>query len=166
MPIVYLLIGLQGSGKSYWANENASRLEAEVISSDEIRNELEAKGEKEIGNERVFAIFNQRLEKLLKAGRNVILDATHARRAWRADSLKIARQHGATVVGAWFDVPLAICRQRNASRIGQLWGERAVPDAFLLGVAREFEGPTAGEFDKVWRVGETGQRIASQNRFA
>ncbi len=156
MPIVYLLIGLQGSGKSYWANENASRLEAEVISSDAIRNELEAKGEKEIDNERVFTIFNRRLEELLRAGRNVILDATHARRAWRVDSLKIARQHGATAVGVWFDVPLAVCRQRNARRQGGLWGERAVPDAFLLSVARGFEGPQAGEFDKVWRVGVNG----------
>ena len=152
MPIVYLLIGLQGSGKSYWANENASRLEAEVISSDAIRNELEAKGEKEIDNKRVFTIFNRRLDELLRAGRNVILDATHARRAWRVDSLKIARQHGATVVGVWFDVPLAVCRQRNARRQGRLWGERAVPDAFLLSVACGFERPQAGEFDKVWRI--------------
>lgn len=152
MAIIYLLIGLQGSGKSVWAKENAGRLEAEVISSDEIRNELEAKGEKEIDNERVFTIFNQRLEELLKARRNVILDATHARRAWRADSLKIARQHGATVVGVWFDVPLAVCRQRNASRKGKRWGERAVPDNFLLGVARGFEGPGLGEFDEVWRI--------------
>jgi predicted kinase len=152
MPTVYLLIGLQGSGKSVWANENAGRLEAEVISSDAIRNELEANGEKEIDNERVFTIFNRRLEELLRMGLNVILDATHARRAWRADSLKIARQHGATVVGVWFDVPLAACRQRNASRKGGLWGERAVPDAFLLNVARGFEGPEAGEFDEVWRI--------------
>jgi|CXWL01.1.fsa_nt_gi predicted kinase len=164
MAIVYLLIGFQGSGKSVWANENAGQLEAEVISSDEIRNEFEAQGKEAMNNEQVFAILNARLEELLRAGRKVILDATHARRAWRVDSLKIARQHGATVVGVWFDVPLAVCRQRNARRQGRVWGERAVPDAFLLGVARGFEGPEAGEFDEVWRVGEAGQRIP--NRFA
>ncbi len=152
MAIVYLLIGLQGSGKSVWADENAGRLEAEVISSDEIRNELEAQGKEAMNNEQVFAILNARLERELRRGRNVILDATHARRVWRADSLAIARQHGATVVGVWFDVPLAACRQRNASRKGKRWGERAVPDNFLLGVARGFEGPEAGEFDKVWRI--------------
>jgi predicted kinase len=152
MTTIYLLIGLQGSGKSYWANENAGRLEAEVISSDEIRNEFEAQGKDAMNNGYVFAIFNERLERLLKSGRNVILDATHARRAWRADSLATARQHGATVVGVWFDVPLAVCRQRNASRKGGLWGECAVPEAFLLNVARGFEGPEAGEFDEVWRI--------------
>ncbi|MBI3243867.1 MAG: ATP-binding protein [Chloroflexi bacterium] len=152
MATVYLLIGLQGSGKSVWANENAGWLEAEVISSDEIRNELEAQGKDAMNNGRVFAIFNERLERELQRGRNVILDATHARRTWRADSLAIARQHGSAAVGVWFDVPLVVCRQRNASRKGELWGERAVPDNFLLGVARGFEGPEAGEFDEVWRI--------------
>lgn len=127
-----------------------------MISSDEIRNEIEAQGKDAMNNGQVFTIFNERLEWLLKSGRNVILDATHARRAWRAASLKIARQRGATVVGVWFDVLLAACRQRNASRKGGLWGERAVPDAFLLDVARGFEGPAEGEFDEVWRVAVNG----------
>ena len=40
----YVLIGAQGSGKSTWACANAERLGAVVVASDDIRNELEARG--------------------------------------------------------------------------------------------------------------------------
>ena len=45
-PVLYVLIGIQASGKSTWARANAAGLQAEVVASDEIRNELEAQGVK------------------------------------------------------------------------------------------------------------------------
>ena len=152
MATVYLLIGVQGSGKSYWAAANARRLGAEVIASDAIRNEFEAQDEDAADGDRVFAMVNERLKKTLARGVNVILDSTHARRAWRKAEVATARRFGATLIGVWFDVPLEVCLQRNASRSGRLWGERAVPKEFLLDMARGFEGPVAGEFDEVWRI--------------
>ncbi|HKZ69000.1 MAG TPA: ATP-binding protein [Anaerolineales bacterium] len=156
MPVLYLLLGVQGSGKSTWASANAERLNAVRLSSDAIRNELVARGQgAEADNgDRVFAIFNKRLEQLLTEGQNVISDATHARQAWRKDEIAIARRLSAIVFGVWFDVPLSVCRQRNASRKGNVWGEQAVPDKFLLDVVRGFEGPGEGEFEAVWRIGE------------
>lgn len=155
MPTVYLLLGVQGSGKSAWAKANAGRLSAAVLSSDAIRNELEAQGrETDAENgDKVFAILNERLEQLLKESRNVISDATHAKRAWRNDEIAIARRLGAKVVAVWFDVPLTVCRYRNGARPrAGAWGDRYVPDGFLREVARTFEPPGPGEFDEVWRV--------------
>jgi protein phosphatase len=156
MATVYLLLGVQGSGKSYWAAANAGRLGAEVIASDEIRNELEAQGTDAADGDRVFAVVNGRLRQQLAQGRNVILDSTHARRAWRKDEIATVRRFGATLIGVWFDAPLEVCLQRNAARTGKRWGERAVPEAFLLEVARGFEGPGEGEFDEVWRITVNG----------
>lgn len=144
---------MQGSGKSYWAAAHAGRLGAEVIASDAIRNELEAQGEDAADGDRVFAMVNERLKTTLARGVNVILDSTHARRAWRKDEVTTVRRFGAILIGVWFDVPLDVCLRRNASRTGTLWGERAVPVEFLLEVARRFEGPGEGEFDEVWKVG-------------
>lgn len=154
MPTLYLLLGVQGSGKSTWAKADAGRLNAVVLSSDAIRNELEAQGrEMDAKNgDKVFAIFNGRMEQLLQEGKNVISDATHARRIWRQDEIAIARRLGARIVGVWFDVPLEECRRRNASRAGGPWGERAVPDSFVREVARAFAPPQPGEFDEVWRL--------------
>ncbi|MEK7277919.1 MAG: AAA family ATPase, partial [Chloroflexota bacterium] len=70
MPAVYILLGVQGSGKSTWAQANAAKLSAEVVSSDAIRNELESQGrhaDAPNGDE-VFAIFNARLERTLLDG--------------------------------------------------------------------------------------------------
>jgi len=154
MSTVYLLIGVQGSGKSTWARANAEKLNAVVLASDEVRNELEARGiDASTAGDQVFAIVEERLGQLVDEGQNVIVDATHARRKWRKKHLAIARKHGAKVIAVWLDVPLAVCLARNAHKPGgPRWGERVVPKEILLGVAQGFEPPTKAEFDEVWRI--------------
>ena len=154
MLVVYLLIGVQGSGKSTWAQANAAKLNAEVLSSDAIRNELESQGRRAdaANGDVVFAIFNERLKRLLLDGKNVIADATHARKVWREPAVKTARRLGAKIIGVWFDVPLAVCLQRNAARPGGGWGDRVVPEEFLIEVAKGFEPPEEGEFDEVRKL--------------
>jgi predicted kinase len=154
MPSVYFMVGVQGSGKSTWAGANANRLNAVVLASDAIRNELEAQGiDATNEGDRVFALVEERLGKLLAQGRNVIVDATHARRRWRERELAVARAHGAKAIAVWLDAPLALALERNQRKPGgKLWGERVVPAEILLNVARKFEPPEAGEFDEVWKV--------------
>lgn len=153
---VYTLIGLQGSGKTTWARNNARRLASEVLSSDEVRNEMVAQGratDAENGDA-VFGVFNRRLAKLVQAGQNVISDATHVRRVWRKDEIEWARSLGARVIGVWLDVPLEVCLQRNALRSGSVWGERVVAEEFIRQLAESFEPPINGEFDEVWRLSD------------
>lgn len=156
MASVYFMIGLQGSGKTTWARANAKRLRAKILSSDAIRNELEAQGiDATNEGDRVFAIVEERLEKLLAQGRNVIVDATHARRRWRERELAIAQTYHAQRLAVWLDVPLALALERNQRKPGgKLWGERIVPEEVLLTVSRKFEPPELDEFDEVWRIVE------------
>jgi predicted kinase len=151
MPSLYVLVGIQGAGKTTWARANAERLDAVVVASDDIGNELEAAGVDPTNEgDRVFAIFDERVARLLDAGRNVIADATHARGSWRANILAIAHQRGAQRVAIWLDVPLAVARERNARKPGgPLWGNRVVAEEVLLGVWRTFEPPAASEFDEI-----------------
>jgi predicted kinase len=157
MSIVYLMIGVQGAGKSTWARANAKRLRARILASDAIRNELEAQGiDATNEGDRVFAIVEERLSKLLARGQNVIVDATHARRRWRARELTVARTHGARLIAVWLDAPLELALERNQNKPGgKLWGERVVPEEVLYAVARKFEPPELGEFDEVWRLDST-----------
>src|SRR3989304_4723401 len=100
-------MGVQGSGKSTWARENAERLGAAVIASDEIRNELEALGiDATDEGDRVFAEVEARMDALLAQGRDVMVDATHALKAWRAKETAIARRRGARPGAPWVDRPL------------------------------------------------------------
>jgi predicted kinase len=152
--VLYVMMGIQGSGKTTWARANAARLEAEIIASDEIRNELEVAGiDATDQGDRVFAILEERVARLLEAGRHVIADATHARRAWRANILAIARARGGRIVAVWLQTSLAVCRARNQGKPGgALWGERVVPDAVLVDMWQRFEPPSLGEFDDIWKV--------------
>ena len=154
LPItLFVLIGVQGSGKSTWARANAERLNAVVVASDEIRNELEAAGMDAMGlSDHVFAILENRVDKLLKQGRSVLVDATHARRAWRANVLAIARRRRARRVAIWFDLPLEVVRERNLSKTGGDWGNRVIPEDLLLDYWSQFEPPGADEFDEVRKV--------------
>jgi predicted kinase len=154
MAVIYLLLGVQGSGKSTWAQANAQRLAAIVLASDAVRNDLVGQGQSQKAEkgDAVFAILNKRLRTEVGAGENVILDATHARRAWRRDAIMIGRLFSARVVGVWFDVPLGVCLERNAQRAGSAWGDQAVPEQFVREVAAGFEAPAPNEFDELWRV--------------
>ena len=147
------MIGVQGSGKSTWARENAERLGAAVIASDEIRNELEALGiDATDEGDRVFAEVEARMDALLAQGRDVMVDATHALKAWRAKETAIARRRGARLVAIWFDVPLEASLAHNAARPGGGWGDRVVPADVIRGWHAAFEPPTAGEFDEIIRL--------------
>ena len=154
MPIVYILVGVQGSGKTTWARANAGRLDAVIVASDDVRNELEAQGTDATDKgDLVFAIVEGRLKQWVAEGKNVIVDATHARLKWREKETAIARAGGAKVIAVWFDLPLAVCLERNARKPNtRLWGDRIVPREVLLGVAHGFEKPTVGEFDEIWRL--------------
>jgi predicted kinase len=152
--ILYVLVGIQASGKSTWASANAARLQAVVVASDEIRNELEAAGlPAEREGDQVFAIFEARVAQWLDAGRNVIADATHARRVWRANVLALARQRGARRVAVWFHVPLEVSRARNVHKPGGTrWGDRVIADEVLLDMWQHLDPPGADEFDEIWTI--------------
>ncbi len=163
MPTVYLLLGAQGSGKSTWAAANAGRLEAAVLASDEVRNELERSGAGDPNDgDQVFQIVEAELDRRLSLEQNVIVDATHARRKWRRNETAIARRRRARLVGVWFDAPLELCLARNTARPGGGWGDRVVPEELLRWVWEGFEQPEAGEFDELWKMGESATDLSSK----
>jgi predicted kinase len=162
-PTAYFLIGAQGAGKTTWATAQAARLSAVVLASDDIRNELEAQGmDAAFENERVFAVLEKRLGGLIEQGKNVLVDATHAHRSWREREVAIAHTRGAKTVAVWFDIPLAVCLQRNAQKPGtQRWGERIVSPEFLRAVYLSLEPPTRAEFDEIQVIRVAGASPAA-----
>jgi predicted kinase len=102
----------------------------------------------------VFAIVAERVAQYLARGENVIVDATHIRRSWRAAVVALARERGARLIAVWFDLPLETALAGNARKPGGGWGERPVPVEVVTDLSREFEPPGEGEFDEVWKIGE------------
>ncbi|MGD0870662.1 MAG: AAA family ATPase [Bryobacteraceae bacterium] len=133
---IVVLVGLPGSGKStYW-----ERLGAPALSSDRIRGLLADDETDQTIHDRVFQTVRYLLRQRLELGRPVTyIDATNLTPEDRRPFLEMGRAHGCEVEAVFFDVPLAVCRERNARR------RRVVPEEALAKMAAKLVPPALEE---------------------
>jgi hypothetical protein len=83
-----------------------------------------------------FQCMLDNLVSLVKAGRDVILSNTHMNMGW-LEKYRIALQFEDVrfLVADFTDVPVTVCRERNAKREGPSW----VPDSVITKMAKTFE---------------------------
>lgn len=142
-----MLIGLPGSGKSYWSKkyiqENPDTI---LVSSDSIREEVFGDVNDQAHNGEVFNIVHKRVVSAIKNGKDVILDATNLSRKRRIGFLKSIPK--CEVCAVVFAIPFEECCKRNAAR------ERVVPQEAMERMYRSFQPPHYAEgFDDIQIVG-------------
>lgn len=138
MPIFHMLVGLPGSGKTYYTNKHLKRENTTILSSDEIRKVLLGSEEAQWGNSIVFDAMNRAAIENLRQGRNVIYDATNInskRRIALLEQIKKEVKEDVFFVVTILVTPYEICVERQQKR------ERKVPEEVINRMIKNFEVP-------------------------
>jgi predicted kinase len=137
MPDCVILIGLPASGKTTFYRERFAGTH-DHVSKDLMRNTRQPARRQE-----------HLIAESLAGGRSVVIDNTNVSAAIRAPLIRLARTHGASVIGYFFPTDAREALRRNRSREGR---ER-VPDVAIFTVRKRLEPPTVGEgFDELYLV--------------
>lgn len=132
-----ILIGLPGSGKTTFYRTRLSETHRHV--SKDLMKNVARRGARQAAL----------VDAALKEGVSVVVDNTNPTPVDRAPLIAQARQHGARVIGYFFDESVAECLKRNRERTGR----SRVPDVAIFVAAKKLVAPSSGEgFDELYRV--------------
>ena len=150
-PELILLCGLSGSGKSTWVKSLVD--DYEIISLDEIREELTGKESNQKKNAQVVQLAKERLKVALAKKRKVVYDATNLRKDLRQKLLQLAENYGAYTEIIFFAKPLKQSKKSNRSR------ERQVGDGILTHQLDRLQLPEVQESHRLRYVDKNNEVI-------
>ena len=150
MNNLYILCGLPGCGKTSWTRnkmkENTSSTDPKwaYVSRDEVRFSLIKEEDDYFAKEKL--VFNEFVKRICNSLKdtyviNTIADATHLNEISRNKLLNAIHRTmpnmNFDVVMVYFDVPVEVCKFRNAKRSGRA----RVPDNIIEKMCASFEFP-------------------------
>lgn len=116
-PAFIVVSGLPGTGKSYFCRKLAERLPFVVLESDVLRKILFSPPSYSlVESARLFRAINLLIEKLLKKGISLILDATNLSERYREQLQNIADRLDAKLILVRVEAPPEVVRQRLITR--------------------------------------------------
>lgn len=140
---IYVMVGIPGAGKDTWIKENMP--DTFVICRDEIRKEIGVDGEKPQGNseqeQQVTAIAMERLEDCCKNRRDVIINNTNVKKAYRREYIKQAIKYGANIKYIYVEPPTI--EEAKRRREGMM--DSKVIDSML----ENLDFPYPSEYDEI-----------------
>lgn len=143
MNELIMLVGIPGSGKSFWASKELNKLDNCIIySSDALRKELYGDENDQSNNSELFNELHNRIRKSLNEGHSVIYDATNLSKKRRIRFLNTLGKVKKKCV--LFMTDLNVCLERNRER------NRNIPDAVIHRMYKNFNPPHYHEgFDEI-----------------
>ncbi len=118
------LIGPSGSGKSSFARQHFAA--TEVLSSDTCRGWVAGDVNAQDASSDAFDVLYFIARKRLAAGRLTVIDATNVRVEDRRRLVALAREFHVFAVAIVFDLPEAVCHERNELRADRRFGPHVI----------------------------------------
>jgi DegV family protein with EDD domain len=116
-PLLVLVSGLPGSGKSHFSRELCRRLPLAHLNNDALRRALFDRPTHDAAeSERLFAAIHVLLERLLARNVGVVLDATNLKEAYRRPLYDIAERAGVRLIIVQTEAPPDVARERLRAR--------------------------------------------------
>ena len=148
-PLVIMVIGLPGSGKSFFARQFAEMFGAPLVSSDFIRHSLSAQSTFDADEDTlVGTLVEAQVGELLKTGKTFIIDGSVNARTVRTSIERLATSHGYGKLTIWVqtDEPTSFARshKRSEKRAGDVHNDPMEQQAFLR-YRKQFATPTRTE---------------------
>ena len=97
--ILVMMIGLSGSGKSYFAQQISQAHNIPIYSSDSLREELYGDAAIQRNQHLLFEELHRRIRAALKRGESVIYDATNINTKHRVAFIKSIRKYVGSIQG-------------------------------------------------------------------
>jgi predicted kinase len=119
-PLVLLMVGHPGSGKSFFARQFSETFGAPTVNFNRMRYELFSQPQYSQNEQAVIQnIANYQIEELLKTQRTFIVDGGMNPRADRQKLHNAAKEAGYGTLAVWVQTDLATCKQRSLKRNSQ-----------------------------------------------
>jgi predicted kinase len=116
-PVLIIVSGLPGSGKSYFSRRLAERMPLPIIESDAMRQMLAPKPNySQSESERLFRACHMMIGDLLRKGISVIFDATNLIERNREELYRIVDSADAKLIIVRLEAPPELVRQRLEQR--------------------------------------------------
>ena len=152
-PVVIMLVGLPGSGKTTWAKENLPHF-IRISTDDHVMQKCRETGmyyQKgiQIFYEEADRLARQALSSAIERGENVVIDQANLTRNSREKKLANFPDTY-TRIACFFDTPFDLLLERNEAR--QQAGEHYVPALALYQLAENLESPYEPAFDEVVEI--------------
>ncbi|GAA0600593.1 polynucleotide kinase-phosphatase [Actinomadura livida] len=109
-----VLVGVTGSGKSYFARKHFKP--TQVVSSDYCRGVVSDDENDQSATGDAFDLLHYIVAKRLRRGLLTVVDATNVQSKARQSLLQIAKDHDVRAVAIVLDVPEGVAAERNAAR--------------------------------------------------
>ena len=146
-PILFVISGISGIGKSHYCNSLAKEHNATVVETDALRKEITGDASNQSCNATVFQMAEVRVASSLSARSNTIIDATSLTVWERKKWVEIANRCWSSVECHYFSPNKALAKKQNALR------DRKVPEHVIDKQSSKFVVPTLTEgFAKIVKV--------------